>query len=175
MAAPNFMGFRLRRFGPLPGIKGWKGIFGRAKKAAYYALGLMWHVDIRPEHFTKSGAQRYQYAPRGGEAGNPDRYGFWRSYTGRKQKKYHHTKPLMLTGQSQRATRMAMITSTSRGARIAVGAGRLGNKTPAGPDMEEELITIDQRDARRLADRWAREVEKELAKAGIGSFDTVKI
>lgn len=170
---PNLIAFNVRRFGPVPGIKGWRGILGRAKKAAWYALGLMWHLDIRPEHFTKAGAQRYGYAPRGGEPGNPDPYGYWRSYTGKKQKKYHHTKPLTLTGRSQRATRMATVTSTSKGARVAVSAGNLGQQNPDGPDMIAELMAIDRRDVTRLAEGWAREVEKELAKTT--AADTVKI
>jgi len=160
---PNLVVFSLRYTGPVPGIKGWRGILNRVKKAAYYAMALLWHTGIRPGHFTRAGAQRYGYAPREGQLGKTDRFGYWRSYTGRKHKQYHHVDPLRLTGRSLRATRTARITSTSRSARLAFNAGKLALKRADLPDMEQEFTVIDQADAERMAERWTRTLERELA------------
>lgn len=169
----NLIGLKLKIFGnPFPGWKGWRTFFNRAKKQAYYDAGAVWQMEIRPEHFTLRAAARYGYAPRGGEGGKPDPYGFFRSYTGRKQKKWGHRRPLEWCGRSRRATRLARITSSRRHVRLVVDAGRLGYRPhPASPDMEEELGTLDQRDAKRLAEAWAASMEESLAK--LKSVETI--
>lgn len=162
----HLVGITVKKFGnPFPGWKGWRTAFNKAKKAAYRAMGMEWHLKIRPGHFAAGASRRYGYAPREGEPGNTNTHGFWTSYTGRKQKYHHHRRPLEWESQSKRATRLARVTSTSRGVRIAGSAGRLGLRPYAkSPDMIEELLTVDQRDADQLARAFAKSMDQQISR-----------
>lgn len=162
----HLVGITVKKFGnPFPGWKGWRAAYNKAKKAAYLAMGKEWHLKIRPRHFTADAKRRYGYAPREGEPGNQNAHGFWKSYTGRKRKYHHHGRPLEWAGQSKRATRLARVTSTSRGVRIAGSLGGLGRRPhPKSPDMEAELLTVDQQDADQMAKVFAKSTDQQISR-----------
>jgi hypothetical protein len=89
-----------------------------AAKGAYAAAGEDYHRELRPKRFTKEHAAEAQYKPRAGETLQWGSKAFWRSYTGRKLKKYGHTLPLVFSGRTRDRAQMATITSTSNRGQI---------------------------------------------------------
>ena len=88
----------------------------------FRAMGVEWHDSYRAKHFTRAGASEYGYAPREGERGNVPPEGFRRSYTGQKLRTEGHTRPLVLSGESEQQTRRKDIraTATKRRAKVRV-------------------------------------------------------
>ena len=114
-------------------------------------------VDL---HFTREGGKQYNYAPRAGEGVSGK--DFWRSYTGRKQKKMHHTNPLVWSGRTREGARRATIYANSNGVRVALpGAVHLNQYKPPpkrlGPnagqqiDLREELLRVAVNEREALA------------------------
>jgi hypothetical protein len=94
---------QIRYSGPVPGSPNLtqRGLNDLVREA-WKATGLYWWQHFLPKHFTHEGAQEYGYLPRSGEAGTPGASHFWTSYSGRKQKKFGHTDPLVLSGELRR-------------------------------------------------------------------------
>jgi len=128
-------------------------------KEAWRACGMHLFDQFVQKHFAGEGKTRYEYAPRAGEdAGGKD---FWRSYTGRKQKKFHHTLAMVLSGRTREGARRSTIYATSNGCRVALpGVVHLNQYKPRpkklGPhageppiDLREELLRVanSERDA----------------------------
>ena len=114
---------------------------------AYAHVANWWHKHALPLHFTKRGAQKYQYEKRQGEraGGGRRRKG---SYTARKIKKHGHSLPLVYTGFARMLSRMRNIRATGKGARIRIA---VGNMLPASArtvcaDINPAVVT-------KLADR----------------------
>jgi hypothetical protein len=120
-------------------------------KEAWYEVGRHWADEMRPKHFTKEGGKEYGYKPRAGEAAGGKN--FWSSYTGRKQKKFGHTKPLVYTGELEQASRQTTIYPSFKGVRIALPGARKANlQNPRSSiDMPEELKTVSGREVDQLA------------------------
>lgn len=143
--------------GAVPGIA--RKLLPGIKKTAYGAAGVDWHRTARPKHFTKAGASEYGYAPRKGEAGNPHRGGFRRSYTGQKLAKMGHTRPLVYTGQSMALTRLRDVRATSTGARVVMNAPGLNRRNPASKvNPRAELTALSDADR----DRAARTIDQSM-------------
>jgi hypothetical protein len=154
---------RLKEIGPVLNARNGQAMANRAKKEAYMAMGRYWHVAIRPQHFTRAAMAAYGYAPRKGDPGRPDPYGFKRSYLGKKLKEHGHTRPLEKTGESMAQTRTATISASSRHVRISFMAGWLASGTRRHAiDLEDELTAINQEDADDLADTFARAADAAL-------------
>ena len=123
--------------------------FNRAKRDAFYHIGVRWHRDMRPKHFTKEGAREYGYKPRKGERGSGR--GFKRSYTARKLKIHGHTLPLVFSGESRSLSAVRRIKATSNGVTIRMHAPSLNRKHAASEIvMREELTTISAAEEKRL-------------------------
>lgn len=126
----------------------------RAKKESWHHEGVVWHTQNRAKHFTKKGAREYGYTPRKGEQGGGA--SFAGSYTAQKLKRFGHTLPLVFTGEGRRLTKVARITSTSKGVKVRMVSARKFNFKPVGGriDMADELrrVSRDEKDAieRRL-------------------------
>jgi hypothetical protein len=135
--------------------------FRRALTEAWKEVGYYLFNHFVPLHFTQAAEKRYGYQPRAGE--DTSGKSFWRSYTGRKQKKFHHTLPLTLTGRTREGAKRATIYAASKGVRIALpGAVHLNQYKPkakklgphaGGPpiDLRDELVTISASEAETLA------------------------
>jgi len=134
--------------------------FRRALKEAWQECGMYLFDNFVAKHFTKEGAAEYHFAPRAGE--DTGGKNFWRSYTGRKQKKYHHTLAGVLTGRTKEGARRATIYATGKGVRVALpGCVHLNQYKPRpkrlGPhageppiDLRDELMTIAPSEAETI-------------------------
>lgn len=89
----------------------------------------LWHTRFLPMHFEESAKRRYGYTARQGERMDRGSRAYRRSYTGRKERKFGHTKALVYTGRS----RDTMTRSASYRVRTALGraSGELGMSVPA--------------------------------------------
>jgi hypothetical protein len=135
--------------------------FRSALKQAWSECGTYLFSRFVDKHFTKEGAAEYAYQPRAGEGTSGKN--FWRSYTGRKQKKYHHQLAMVLTGRTREGARRSTIYATSKGVRVALpGCVHLNQYKPRpkrdGPragdppiDLRDELMTISPSEAQTLA------------------------
>lgn len=136
----------------------------RIKKAAFRLMAAVWHRTMRPKHFTKAGAREYRYDPRQGERAGQGTKRFRRSYTGQKLRRFGHTDPLVLTGESRRATAIRRIKGTSKGARVIMRAPKLNFRTPGRKKtMREELTTISRPEVRRLITVLRKKIKKGIA------------
>lgn len=138
----------------------------RIHKEMWRALGEHWHRYQRPKHFTRAGAAEYAYAPRSGDPGRPHPKGFFRSYQGRKQRRFGHMLPLVYTGLSRNLTRLRDVRPTGKGVRVVMRAPAL-NLRPRGGHihMRDELTTISQRDAKALVNVGERRLGSLFARS----------
>lgn len=154
--------------GPAPGGVGQRE-WNEFVREMFRQMGYEWHREFRAKHFTRAGAVEYGYAPRSGERGNIPPQGFQRSYTGRKLRWYGHTRPNVLTGESEQQTRRRDVraTATSKRAtgRVHLHAPKLNFRNPhskAHPAIEVTLIS--EREKPRLRDRGTKDLQKSLRK-----------
>lgn len=134
----------------------------RVLKAAWADVGVMWHKDMRPRHFTHRGAKEYGYRRRIGQDFSRSSKEFRRSYSGRKFRKYGHTFPLVYTGEVKENTRLRDVRSTSKGVRVVLrGANKLNFK-PSGwsKTLREEMLTVSDREVGRIHKELDGSIEK---------------
>ncbi len=131
-------------------------------------VGEDWHRRLRPKHFTTAGAREYGYKPRKGEAGNADSKSFWRSYTGRKQKKYGHTRPLVWSGELEQLSRARRIEarafSTRSKVRVIMPQAQKANfRNPHSQiNMREELTTVSDAEVVEIAELHNQSMNERL-------------
>ena len=138
------------------GVPGGIGVpakeFHAYRREAWLACAELWHAKFRPKHFTKAGAKEYGYQPRAGEGLSGKAY--WRSYTGRKQRRLGQANPMVYSGKSRERTERKMFRAVSRGAKsacqIRIGAPTLSYRRQVGkkqtPDMDKEMTTVTDRE-----------------------------
>lgn len=157
-----------------------KRVLNAVLKEAWFDAGRYFHEHFRDLRFTREHALKAGYTKRKGE-GLPDKQ-FKRSYTGRKFRQFGHTRPLEFTGDTRRAVKMANISSTSSGAKVAYAGARVFNyhnplSDPAMnlaeefrkilPEEAEQLAMILDQGMYRLNDSQTPEVSQLLASAGL--------
>lgn len=121
-----------------------------AAKGAYAAAGEDYHRELRPKRFTREHAAEAGYKPRAGEHLVWGSKEFWKSYTGRKLKKYGHTLPLVFSGRTRDRAKMATITSTSNRGQIKYAVNALNFI----PWAREEFIKLLPREIDYLGQRF---------------------
>ena len=131
--------FRTKYTGAVPGHM--KSEMNPIKRIAFQQMGVYWHSQFRPKHFTQRGATEYGYKPRAGQRGN-ERPTFRSSYTGQKLRRFGHTRPLVYTGLSERLSRERKVRSTSKGVRVLLPPGFNRRQSQSDINMREELTTI---------------------------------
>lgn len=142
-------------------------------KAAWHDLGVTWHRELRPKHFTAAGAREYKYQPREGEPGKPGRTR-GRSYLRRKQRMFGHTLPLVFTGELRSLTRIRDVRATAKGVRVVMQANKANwRRSPGAPNMAAELRTISSAENRKLQRQLNDTVNRGFA--AIRSSETVRI
>ena len=142
--------------------------FNNAVKGTHKDLGRYWHGALRPKHFTAAGAREYGYAPREGEKSKPGPRGFGSSYTGKKLKKWGHTKPLVWSGESKRRTQKLNLRPTSKRITIKMNAPALNFQAGKRTDlnMRRELETISDRETvGGISRMYQRLLDRHLARA----------
>ena len=122
-----------------------KRALNNIKKGGFKTLGVVWHKQFRPKHFTRAGAAEYGYRPRS------------RDYENRKQKRFGHRDPLVYTGESRTRARIRNVKATSKGNRISLGTPRINFSGRAS-----ELRVISRTEKGVLINRMQRHMVKEL-------------
>lgn len=148
------MQITVRKRGMTPKVA--KRVLNDIHRAGMRQLGQQWHADYRPLHFRNLATTRYNYAPRQGERGRTVA-NFKRSYTGRKLAEHGHSRPLVYSGESERATQTPNIEAVAKrgSARVAVKmrAYKLNYRYQGSPiDMRAELQTVIPAESQALAD-----------------------
>lgn len=134
--------------------RGWvakvsKRKFNDCVRQAFHEIGMYWWRVLRPKHFTHRGATEYNYEPRVGERWNLGSKGFRASYTGRKLRRFGHTRPLVYTGQSERDSKIARIVATAKRVRVKMTLSRLNWRHESRRQtMREELTMISKGEKR---------------------------
>jgi hypothetical protein len=156
--------------------RGFKRAFGISSKSAWVSAGKLFHSEMRDDRFSVAHGRKAGYTPRQGEQAGTSGRLFWRSYTGRKLRKWHHRRPLEWSGETRRAVRSASITSTATryttagssggGVRVAyAGARKFNFRNPhSNINMAEEFRRILPEEAERIARQYESVLDTELAK-----------
>lgn len=132
--------------------------FRAAAKEAYKAAIEHFHQEMRPLRFTAAHGKEAQYRLRKGEELPYGSKAFWRSYTGRKVRKFGHKRPLEFTGFTKRQSRMVTITSTSN-----QGKGRYNVRVlNFHPDLAAEFRRILPREAKQMGRVFDARLDKRL-------------
>ncbi len=140
--------------------------FNAASKLAWYDVAMRFHAEYRDARFTEEHAREAQYSHRKGELIPRGTKAFRQSYTGRKLRKFGHTRPLEFTGETRRRVRAASISSTSKGGKAAyVGASKFNFRHPKSKvRMAEEFRRITKREAKELGEYYDQRLDEHLAK-----------
>lgn len=149
-----FMRVTIRERGPVP--RRLRAAYRAASKAAWYETGKLFHTQMRDDRFTAEHGRKAGYAPRRGETPGLTPQEFWRSYTGRKLKKWRHKRPLEWSGETRRKVRAGNISTTAKGCRVAYsGAGKLNFRPRGGRiHMAEEFRRLLPEEIRKLAEHY---------------------
>lgn len=135
---------------------------GNLVKKVFQAIGQRWGEEFLPKHFTAE-QSKYDFAPRGGQQAGTVGKKFWRSYTGRKQKKYGHTLALVYSGRSAQQARGFQVHATRNGAKVTVPAPTLNYRTRGSDlDMADEVRRITPDELRSLAAYGTRVLERSI-------------
>jgi len=117
-----------------------------------------------PKHFTQAGAREYGYTARKGEGMSTSDKGFWKSYTGQKLRKMHHTKAMVWSGESERRSRQQDIRATSNGVRIVLHTPALAMQNPdSAVHMAEEMCTVSGAEAQVIGVVHRDSIQRNLA------------
>lgn len=120
-----------------------------------------WQVNFAPKHFRFSAHSKYKYQPRS------------KRYEKRKARRFHHRRPLVFTGETERwvRTRRQAATVSNRNGMVT---GKLQIRTPTyfytfrkdfgAPDKVEELTRTTESEAAVLLRVVEWEIAAELGK-----------
>lgn len=141
-------------------------VFNVSKKEAWYQNALYFHQHMRDDRFTEAHAKEAGYAARKGEQMAQGTKAFRASYTGRKLKRFGHTRPLEYSGESRRNVRMASISSTSKGGKASYrGAAKFNFRHPKSKiRMNEEFTRLTQTEAEILGYVYDGDLNQALKK-----------
>lgn len=133
----------------------------RQARETYRSMGERWHEKFLREHFLNSATRRYGYTLREGERGGGK--DFLRSYSGRKLRKYGHTRPLVKSGLSEKLAKIRDVRATSKGARVVIHARQLNRRNPhSDVNMREEVTAVIPSEERDLAAHGDRDLQRRL-------------
>jgi len=165
--------FTLEPPGPPPGLT--KSDYNAACAVAFAEMGTLWHTRYLPKHFTHAGARKYHYVPRQGQ-GPMGGQRFRQSYTGRKERYYGHTLPLVYTGTSRTRALIQKIRANSRGVRVVIDApalnfipkgGRISLRDEVTRIADDEWQAMERAFEARLNDEVQRRIDNAEVARGI--------
>ena len=139
-------------------------VYTASSKVAWYDTGIRFHGEFRDKRFSVAHARKAGYKPRRGEEPGLTQQEFFRSYTGRKLKKFGHRRPLEFSGETRRNVRSASISSTSKGSRVRYpGARKLNFRNPHSDiRMAEEFRKLLPDEITDLAQHYDRKLDHEM-------------
>lgn len=111
-------------------------------------LGRVFHTDIRPKKFTHRGATEYKYERRS------------RRYEQRKLRKFGHTRPLELTGETKQMANIVKITNTSKSVKNRYRLRKLNFI----PQLREEFQRVSEADKKLLVAEADQFIQSEIDK-----------
>ena len=118
---------------------------------AYEAALWHWHRDIRPKHFQESAVAEYGYQPRQAD------------YERGKHRSLGHNRPLVYSGDSERATERAYVKASGRSASLHMAAGNLTwNPGRGRVNMREELTAMTWDDKQEMAHVMERDMDRAI-------------
>jgi hypothetical protein len=124
-------------------------------KQSFGITGKLWHTRFHRKHFTHRGAREYRYSPRHGERMSKGSKRYRQSYTGRKERTFGHTLPLVLTGASRKLASIKDVRATSKGARVVIHARGLNRRRRgAKQSMRAEMTTISAGEEKVMIERF---------------------
>jgi len=128
--------------------------FRRAVKPELAWIGGHWHSRYLPGHFEPAAAGKYRYKRRG------------KQYLIDKERAVGHTRPLDYTGDMKAMlTRMARISATSKGAKVAMTGPRYlyaFRKDLAQPDKAAEVTATTKAEATAFAQLLDQRLTRRL-------------
>jgi len=161
-------------------VKAWNQV----RREGYRAIAVMWHRDMRPDHFDENAKRWYGYKPRAGEPGNPryirtkngqmirDNYN---NYTARKARMKGHTRPLVWSGQSEALSRIRDIRVATKGSRVVLHTPGLNRRNKYSKIyMRDELTRITEVEARMLAKEYERATARNFKRVRDRAERTLK-
>lgn len=130
-----------------------------ARRPSLRSVARDWHKDTLPKHFAQGAGSRYHYARRS------------RDYYRQKLRRFGHNRPLVYTGESERAAKMASrITGSAKTARLvlplipryfhAPAKGVCGKRS--GPDKMTELGRITPAEGNAMVRLYAERLARRL-------------
>lgn len=125
--------------------------FGRFQAQAWQETAEYFHEHLRDLRFTEEHGRKAGYTPRKGEGESGKAY--WRSYMGRKRRKFGHSRPLEWSGETRRSVATASVTTTRNQAKISYPGGRKLNFRHPKSDV-------------RMSDEFRRILPSEAAVLG---------
>lgn len=141
-------------------------------------VGMFWRRTYLPIKFTRAAYRRYQYTPRGGDAGSGR--AFLGSYQWKKLKGFKNdeglaslktTRPMVYTGRSERSGKRGQVIPRAQSAErgyvdITIPAPALNFK-PAGSNvnMREEITRVTPEEWKKMEELMSRDIDKRITKA----------
>jgi hypothetical protein len=138
--------------------------FTAAKRVAWEETGKHFHRHNRDARFTSEHADKAGYTRRKGEGMSRSSKEYRRSYTGRKEARFGHTRPLELTGETRRLARSAMVTGTTKAVQIKYsGARKFNFRHPKSQiNMSREFRTVAAYEVPALAQVFDSSLDQAL-------------
>lgn len=137
-----------------------------ALKASMHAIGVRWRRRYLPLHFGNAASARYGYTPRAGERGSGKR--FDRSYTARKLRFLHHTRPLEFTGEGKRQALngQRLVYATRDTVRMPLPRKFNWRNKKSKVRMADEIRAVTPAEAKELTAFLVENIDRNLSKAG---------
>lgn len=135
--------------GPTP--RRWAKVYTAAARDAWLEAATYFHKTYTPRRFTEAHAKAAGYALRAGQDAVYGSKRFWNSYFGRKIRYKGHRKPLVWSGNTERAAKTATISSTTKRASIRFPGVRVLNWKP---HLRDEFTRILPEEAVQLGVKY---------------------
>jgi len=135
-------------------------------KTSWATAGKWYHANRRDLRFTTSHARKAGYAPRRGEEPGLSQREFWSSYTGIKQRKWGHRRPLEFSGETRRLVRAVSVSSTSKSVRLGyAGARKFNFRNPHSQvQMADEFRRLTPDEPALIGKQYDIALDAELRK-----------
>jgi hypothetical protein len=134
--------------------------YGQASKTSWRETGLHYHQTMRPKRFTVAHGKAAGYQPRKGDEFAWGTKQFWKSYVGRKVRKFKHRRPLVWSGETERRARAVNIVAQRNVAKMRYALNALNFH----PWAQAEFRRILPAEAAELGRVYDANLDREIKK-----------
>lgn len=141
-------------------------------------VGMFWRREFLPIKFTRAAYRRWNYTPRGGDAGSGRAFlgsYQWKKLNGFKNEEglasLKTTRPMVYTGRSERSGKRGQVIPRAQSAErgyvdITIPAPALNFK-PKGSNvnMRDEITRVTPAEEKKLEELMVRDIDKRITKA----------